>query len=91
MLNTCLKTIEVLSFAKDNTNGKNSVLAQEEQPDIRSMEIEEIENNSKNQCADVEDVMDLIQQPFVSLSIIEAELVSLVAQIVRFNALKSNY
>ena len=53
-------------------------MAQEEQPRIQSMEIEEIENNSENQCADDEDVMDLNQQSMVSLSIIEVEVVSFV-------------
>ena len=61
MLGTCLNRVEVLSFAKDNTHGKDSLWAHEEQPNIHSMEIQEIENNSKNQCEDVEDVMDLIQ------------------------------
>ena len=91
MLSTCLNRIEVLSFAKDNTNGKDSLLAQEEQRDIHSMEIQEIENNSENQCTDVKDGMDLIQHPLVSLSIIELELVCFVAKKVRFKALKLNY
>ena len=61
MLDTCLYIIELFSFAKDNTHGKDSLLAHEEQPDIHPMEIQVIENNPKNQCAHVEDVMDLIQ------------------------------
>ena len=61
MLGICLNTVEVHSFAKDNTHGKDSLLAHEEQPDIHPMEIQVIENNPKNQCAHVEDVMDLIQ------------------------------
>ena len=66
MLGTCLNIVEVLSFAKDNTHSKDSFLAHLEQLDIHPMEIQVIENNSKNQCANVEDVMDLIQQPLVS-------------------------
>ena len=88
MLGTCLNIIEVLSFAKDNTDGKDSWLAHEEQPDIHSMEIQEIENNSENQCADLEDVIDLIQHPLVSLSISKVELVCFVAEKVRFEIIE---
>ncbi len=57
---------EILSLAKGSTDGKDSSPAQEEQPGIHSMEMEETQDDSENQPADIDDVMDLTEQSLVS-------------------------